>query len=341
MQISLFRLRGYIVCNFSYHRIKVLVTSQCNSTCKHCFRSLEKNSESLSKDEIFHIIDYGIENDCNYFSFSGGEFFTHPAAYDIITYCMVKDVRIDILTNGLEIDLDYFSKNSYQRSITFQVSVDGLEHSHDMRRGEGSYKRTMGNVKELHKMGYQLRAKTVLDETNYKDIIEIMSLPWFFNIAVLPVAKFTNTVMGPQDPVVNEEYESVIEFLYRKNIAVNSSGFICNHFPNELAIKYNGDVFPCTEAREHGYFLIGNIRKTPIKELISKYVKDEASIPCSNIVVAKCQSCEHLNICKQGCRLRALRYHGSLLYPDPFACRIFRGESAEVPIGRLIWGEKN
>ena len=81
-------------------QMKILVTSECNLNCTHCFRSFDKNKYIISYDKIIELINYAIETSCNSISFSGGEFFTHPSAYQILDYCFKKQVKVKILTNA-------------------------------------------------------------------------------------------------------------------------------------------------------------------------------------------------------------------------------------------------
>lgn len=324
---------------YNFDRIKVLVTSACNSNCTHCFRFRDKNTFTLSPEKLIEIVDFGIINGCRNFSFSGGEFFTHPFAYGLIDYCISKNVNISILTNALELDRDYFGKNDKKDLISFQVSVDGMEYQHDLRRGQGAYKRTIENVEFLYSCGYKIAAKMVLDEHNYTDFLDVIKLPWFYQVLVLPVADFSgNTDLS----VVSDGmkmYEETVMLIYKQMATYHTSQYHCNCFPNEIAIKYNGEVFPCTEAREHDEFSMGNITSRSIADVISTYDNStENKMKCRDIRVESCAQCEFNEICHQGCRLRALHYHGDMNAPDPFTCRVFKNEFLEVPIGLLFWG---
>ena len=323
---------------YSFERIKVLITSACNSNCTHCFRNKEKNSTYLTESKLKEIIDFGVKNNCNYFSFSGGEFFTHPFAYGLIDYCVLQKTNINILTNGLDIDIDYFANLQDKELVSFQISIDGLQDKHNERRGEGSFQKTIYNVRKLYSLGYVLSAKTVLDEYNYKDFIDIIKMPWFNRFLVLPVASNQNGFLISDESL--REYEKTMTLIYKNQIVYDNSKYQCNCFPKELAIKYDGGVYPCTEAREHGEFLIGNITNKTLEKVLLEYEKKEDKLRCQSVKVEECESCVSKDICHKGCRLRALRYYGYINAPDPFNCRLFNNENLDVPIGKLFWGEK-
>lgn len=319
----------------------MLVTSACNSNCMHCFRSKEKNTFLISREKLIEIVDYAVENNCLELSFSGGEFFTHPYAYGLIEYCLSKKIHISILTNALEVDVPYFEKIDAGEYISFQVSIDGMEELHDMRRGKGAFDRTISNVKALFNLGYKLSAKTVLDEYNYKDIIHIVELPWFSDFLVLPVAVFDSAHEVILSPEIHEEYEKTIQLIYRKITLLNPNAPTCRCFPKEIAIKYDGNVYPCTEAREHNEYVMGNITDTPLYKVIDSYELNEFNkLVCKELLPNQCTTCISSDICNKGCRLRAKHFFGDFNAPDPFNCRIFNDEFSDTPIGKLFWGNK-
>lgn len=322
---------------YNFERIKVLITSACNANCKHCFRSADKNTKEISLNKLKEIVDFGIENNCNQFSFSGGEFFTHPSAYELIEYCMSKNVRISILTNALQMDTALFEKVNNKELLSFQISIDGLKEKHDLRRGAGSFDKTMANVKQLYGMGYSLSAKTALDENNYTDVADIFQMPWFSNVLVLPVA-FSSSEKKYQSAAEYKKFEQAIQLIYKTLAKHNNYRCLC--YPYELAIKYDGGVYPCTEAREHGEYLMGNITDKPIYEVLEIYESSVKKFNCPQAKVEACEKCSYNLKCNHGCRLRALRFHGDLYAPDPYNCRIFRDEHSNFPIGQLFWGEK-
>lgn len=327
---------------YNFSRIKVLITSACNANCTHCFRNKDKNTYSIPFDKLREIVDFGIKYGCQQFSFSGGEFFTHQHAYDLINYCINKGVHIGILTNGLDVDRMFFRKIQKKHLVTFQVSVDGLRENHDTRRGEGSFERMMTTVKNLYEIGYEVSAKIAIDEKNYRDIVEIFKMPWFGHVLVIPVAFSRDKVSGQSITESYREAERCIQVIYRNQAALFKNDRRCECYPHELAIKYDGGVYPCTEAREHNEFLIGNILNTSIEGVIRSYESDNPNkFICPEAQNSGCNACSAREICNRGCRLRALRFHGDILAPDPFNCRIFKDEYLEIPIGQLFWGENS
>jgi len=145
------------------------------------------------------------------------------------------------------------------------------------------------------------------------------------------------------DRSIDESYENVIRLIYKKKILAREKNNACKNFPHVMAIKYDGGVYPCPEAREHGFFYMGNVNEKPLEHIIEEYLASDESAKLFNHALNKineCDGCIANDICNRGCRLRAYKYHGIFLAPDPFCCKIFRNDFSEEQIGKLFWGIK-
>ena len=114
-------------------------------------------------------------------------------------------------------------------------------------------------------------------------------------------------------------------------------------FPHGLAIKYDGKIYPCGDAREHDLFCMGNISNRPLYETIQEYIDSENSKIISEYVsndISECNDCIYENLCNRGCRVRAYKFHGKFLAPDPFCCKIFKNDNPNSSINCIFWGEK-
>jgi radical SAM protein with 4Fe4S-binding SPASM domain len=330
--------------HFNFDQIKVLVTSACNSNCTHCFRGADKNKYVLSESKLIEIVDFAIANYTQALSFSGGEFFTHPFAYGLLEYCLAKKIPTRVLTNATDLNLLFFEKRKDINLLSIQVSIDGMKYNHDLRRGEGSFDATIHNVKGLSKLGIPITAKMTLDEHNYTDVIDVINMPYFTSYSILPVALTSAAKRQTEyNSAVVKDYEKTINLLYKKQTTFADKTHRCRIFPHTLAIKYDGNVYPCGDAREHSLFCMGNITTRSLHETIQDYVNSENSKILQNYVsndIFECNNCHSKIVCNRGCRVRAYKFNGEFLSPDPFCCRIFNDNFSDISMGCLFWGEK-
>ena len=145
----------------------------------------------------------------------------------------------------------------------------------------------------------------------------------------------------PYDEV--REYEETIKLLYGRQEAYADSAYRCHMFPHGLGIKYDGGVYPCAVARDYGLLEMGNLNRESLASIVESYpgsLSGEAVLQYVGNDIEECNSCDEKLRCNRGCRVRALKYHGNLLSPDPFCCRIIKNEHADESINCLFWGKK-
>lgn len=328
-------------------QIKVLVTSECNLNCTHCFRSFDKNKYILSYEKVIELIDYAIETTCNSISFSGGEFFTHPNAFQILDYCYDNGIKVKILTNATNIGkLSYYEKYKGTDLISFQISLDGMRHSHDSRRGPGMFDLVVSNAQKLKNLGLLTTVSMTVDYDNMYDIIDVLSLSCFDKHNFVPVAYAgarTKQERPSKSDHYYQEYESIIKTLYRNNEVGNNILERCRIFPHQLGIKYDGSVYPCAVARDYGIFCMGNINERPIKDIVNSFLETEKALELlsyNNNDFEDCFNCVAKEICNRGCRARAYKFFDRLQAPDPFCCKLFDVNYNDIPINCIFWGEQ-
>jgi MoaA/NifB/PqqE/SkfB family radical SAM enzyme len=178
------------------------VTSRCNLRCSHCFYWKELNAASeneLSIDEIRKIAR-SFEHPVS-LSLTGGEPFLRRDLKEIIRAfregCGTREVGI--ATNGtLEASTVETVRSILDEgllsNLSVQVSLDGLEKTHDAIRGiKGVFKKTMSTLKVLKKMeahypNLQLKIALAIQKQNITELrgfIEYLlplEIPLRFNI---------------------------------------------------------------------------------------------------------------------------------------------------------------
>lgn len=328
-------------------QMKVLITSECNLNCTHCFRSFDKHKYFISREKIFEIIDYAIETDCESISFSGGEFFAHPDAFSVLDYCFDKKIKVKLLTNATKIgNFDYYKRYIGTDLLSFQISLDGMRERHDARRGPGMFDLVMSNVKKLKEFGFHITVSMTVDQDNMYDVIDVLELECFDKHNFVPVAyagERTKQGRPEMDDESYQEYENIIRIIYNRSVEDEDLLERCRMFPHQLGIKYDGTVYPCAVARDYGIFCMGNLNDMPLSELIEKFLESESSNELLEYVdndFEQCKECSVKNSCNRGCRARAYKFFGTLQERDPFCCKLYEVDFQDIPINCVFWGDK-
>ncbi|MFZ3077913.1 MAG: radical SAM protein [Candidatus Aenigmatarchaeota archaeon] len=268
----------------------LFVTTKCNSRCKHCFfwKNLN-NDEELTLGEI-EKLSASLKKPLSTLILSGGEPFLRE---DIAKICKAfsennKTERIVIPTNGFLTDricenVEKILNNSNSK-IAIQVSLDGLEKTHDYIRGvKDMFRnacRTIIKLKELqkkYKNFYSLSVMTVVSRRNFDEIEKLNDyvrdeLGCFQNFELV---RGTNYLKGGEGKIFNDfnpkdavcqpvesskldELNKKLEGIYRKEKEINS---LRDSISLQMSIE-----------RMRTYIKISKTGKSPVKCLAGKLV---------------------------------------------------------------------
>lgn len=137
----------------------ILSTEQCNFRCKYCYESFERGE--MSEEIQDAIVNYVIKNLRHYESLDidwfGGEPLVGLSVIIRLSEKLIevaqklkKPYRGSITTNGYLLSLDVVRKLLKCRITSIQVTLDGLEASHDsarvLKNGNGTYERIVNNL---------------------------------------------------------------------------------------------------------------------------------------------------------------------------------------------------
>ncbi|MCK8824024.1 radical SAM/SPASM domain-containing protein [Fuchsiella alkaliacetigena] len=171
------------------------LTTNCNNKCKHCYMfdedtyDEERNKE-LSTVEIIDIID-DIESfedkwgaNINSFFMTGGDPLLRKDWELIFEELKKKGKNIYVMGNPESLTEDNLKKLSDLEVKSFQMSLDGLEETHDYYRNNGSFKRTVRAIDKLREHDIKPSIMFTLTPENKNELIPLMNF----------VAKETNVL---------------------------------------------------------------------------------------------------------------------------------------------------
>ncbi|MCB9769878.1 MAG: radical SAM protein [Candidatus Omnitrophica bacterium] len=161
------------------------VTNHCNMKCEHCFfaDNLNDGTTDLPPERAKRIFD-SIPRIREEIAITGGEPILHRKLPELVrnihdAECS-RDIQIN--TNGWYVDrtLEYAKdiKQWNRKRISFQISLDGLEETHDRIRGlEGSFQRAMETAENLKSLSHYSEPGfftpvflMVINSQNYREV---------------------------------------------------------------------------------------------------------------------------------------------------------------------------
>ena len=159
-------------------KIQWKITNKCNLKCKHCYLGKLDGFE-LPFEKANEIADTIINSNVMEVTISGGECLTYKGIEEIIKKFLINGIKVNVFTNAVllknvldRIDSGILNTNA----LLFYVSVDGLKSSHEQIRGKNTFDKTIENIKYAIEKGYPVVTNTVINKTNYCDIMDMIVL---------------------------------------------------------------------------------------------------------------------------------------------------------------------
>ncbi|MBU4216365.1 radical SAM protein [Candidatus Parcubacteria bacterium] len=304
-----------VISEGDFENLEISPTDSCNLLCRHCCVFDEDNPKrdhsidiNLLEKTIIDAEKMGMYS----LRLSGGEILTYYAVERLLTFLNMRNVRTNIVTNGLLLDRFLSSMNNARMS--FIISLDGFEASHDYLRGEGTFVRTKKNIEMAIDAGFEVEVNMVVYDKNVGDVdafsefvkdIGASSL----NIQALrPVGRASHCLTGKM--VTDEKFLRDIHQneLLSQMAKIEDGVTFCTSCKSGLIIDHDANVFGCVFLAEKP---TGNLQKDSIATI---YARAIAENPLHDLnTLSECSNCELFKkVCAGGCRARAYKMTGSI-----------------------------
>lgn len=329
------------------------LTRACNLKCKHCFSSSgrQENNE-LTTNEVKKNIDSFAENRILYINFTGGEPLLRRDFFDILKYASTKNIFFDFSTNGYLLTDKTVSNLKGTNVMQVQVSVDGLEETHDNLRGvKGAFKRALKAIKLLSQANFDVVISCTVNRTNIKELPKLIDMALtvgassFKTTLFIPIgqggfnqeelainsndvqqlsllmSKKKKELSGRLSIMLTSCYPWLLdESLPRNPKWLRSEYICCAAGTSNLFITSDGNVVPCPFLREH---VLGNLRNDRPSDLWKAKTLETFRKLKPMDLKGKCKECDYLgDQCFGGCRAAALAYSDDLYGEDPFCWKV-------------------
>ena len=320
-------------------QIYYMLTNACNLRCSHCIRGEQENIVFMNLEDAIK----GLDKIASWrkdimLIISGGEPTLHANFDTILDYALGLFKKIVINTNGTT---DFFTKFSEKykdaTNLLVQISVDGSEDFHDKIRGVGTFKRSVGLLDKLVKIGYKVSVSTTVNKRNIEAIQNLCLILNDLNIFKWHVS--SEMPFGRADKanmLSSEEWNDLLTKLFsiarlrltvRKLFNMNSverltdeeilrlsKNAICNCGTSKMKLYVYSDfrVRACTCIPD---VVCGNLMENSIEDILQcedmkrlRDIKIKSESPCSQ--------CRYLLLCNGGCLGMSKHFFGDFGYGD-------------------------
>jgi radical SAM protein with 4Fe4S-binding SPASM domain len=327
------------------------VTERCNLKCRHCYQSgvvPEMSYEEICRalDEVSTAIrgwamDYGMDISPS-LNVTGGEPLLRQDLFDILDHARHSSFPVSLMSNGTLVDTDMARRIEEAGVVDVQVSLEGLEPTHDLIRGKGTFDHAVMGIRNLVDAGVDTDINVTVSRVNVGEADALVGLAEELGVSSIGFSRLVPTGRGKglgENALSCDELRSFYGHLGKYGdmsaVAVTSLDPLCNisrmgsappdvHFPIGgcaagvfgVTICSDGTVMPCRRMA----LPIGNIKETSFRELWSESPVLSA-LRTREAYHGGCESCSYWAACR-GCRAVALafaRANGDEDYlgPDP------------------------
>ena len=327
------------------------LTERCNLRCRHCYQS--GTVPEMSCEEICRAIDnvgnafqswvteYEMEMSPS-FHFTGGEPLLRKDLFPILDYARQSGFSTSLMSNGTLIDSEMARLISEARVNDVQISLDGLETTHDSLRGKGSFQRTLKGINNLVSQGVEANINLTVSRINMGQTGELVRLAEELGVSAIAFSRLVPTGRGKSlsgealtRQEVAEFYGELRGYKDKGKVAVTSRDPLaaiadmyvdipqaempiggCAAGIFGVTITADGTIMPCRRMD----LPIGNIKEVSFREL---WAGSPVlwSLRRREDYHGGCGSCRYWAVCR-GCRAIALAYarakgQENYLGPDP------------------------
>lgn len=334
----------------SPYTVELHFTHNCNLKCKHCFQNSSPQSnkyKELTPNEWINIFEQFEAIRVRNVTLTGGEIMFYPYFDKVFKEIVNKRINYRVLTNGTLINdnnIDDLSKEN----VSLSISLDGhSSQTHDFLRGNGTFQRTITNIKNLVKNGAKVSLVYTINTNNYLYLEEAIQLAISLRVKGF-LLEFTDRIGRANENLslilsnsqremvrqnfiqLKKKYENSFEELalielatLQRKMEFPNNQLYCTAGTSHIAVSSDGKLYPCIYAFGHQEFLIGDLTKENLKDLWENKNKWKTFRNGFNLKnIETCSNCALAPKCSlKVCRLRNYEQNHSL-YNKPIECAL-------------------
>ena len=318
--------------------VQLHITERCNLSCRHCYQSepvSEMNYQELCGTiaELKRTLEgWAVDYDMDVspsLHVTGGEPLLRSEVFPLLSYAWGCGFSVSVMGNGTLVDKAVARRMREVQVADVQISLDGLESTHDSLRGEGSFRRAMKGVEELVQDGVETNMNVTVSRRNYREAEGLIDLAEEIGVSAIAFSRLVLCGRGEDmagEALSGDELAAFYGWLADcgegRRVAVTSrdplatiesldsdeipqtdipvSGCAAGMFG--ITITADGTVMPCRRMD----LPIGNVRRDSFRQLWAESPVLWA-LRTREQYHGACRSCCYWPVCR-GCRAIALAH---------------------------------
>lgn len=216
----------------NYFSMQWHITDKCDQRCKHCYIYAGKDKEySPEFDyETLKKIFFNYLDTCNRMNknpniaITGGDPLLHNDVWKLLELFKEYDVPFAVLGNPFHLNEEVAKRLKELGCITYQMSLDGLERTHDFIRKLGSFQETLNKIHILNNVGIKSAIATTVSKTNINEITDLVDIVVESKAKTFGFSRYCPNENDKDNIVTPEEYHLFLEKMWEKFTKLEKKG---------------------------------------------------------------------------------------------------------------------
>ncbi len=324
------------------------VTNACDQRCKHCYIWTNSDQRRITDEPDIKQCRYIIQQFDTFsrslgaipqFVITGGDPLLYKHFWELIKIIREYVDGFIILGNPFHLTPDVAKRLNEAGCTAYQMSIDGLEATHDRLRNKGSFAATLQAIPILQQANFRTMIMSTVSLANYQEIPAVAQLCCKMKVTNFAFARYCPTGSNGVASISAQEYKEFLEemwrvfeanaklgtrfslkdhlwtaFLYEKGLLklYKEKGIIyggCNCGLRHLTLLPNGVVYACRRFISP----VGNIYNNTFSEI---FFSSEMEHYREIEKLEGCKDCELLYYCR-GCHAVAAGTTEDFFAKDP------------------------
>ncbi len=172
--------RRFAVGQLPYHPRYVVweLTLKCDQRCFHCgSRAGDARPEEITLEKALHVVEQLKELGTRDVVLIGGEAYLFKGFLEIIRALAGAGITVSMVTGGRDVSYPMARGMKESGLSLASVSIDGLESSHDLIRGNrGSYQRALQSLDRIREAGITPASNININRVNRDDLEDLFEI---------------------------------------------------------------------------------------------------------------------------------------------------------------------
>jgi len=300
----------------------VELTSNCNLRCKHCYNNSGISISEIDIKTLKNLVKELDNKVVTSITISGGEPLLYSKLSELLSFITNEtSLKVAINSNGILLNDEKYIEMLLKNNVSdIQISLDGMELTHDLIRGSGSFCKTINAIKKCINKGIRVRIGYTVNALNYNELEDVCVMVRNLGAVSIAIYRYIPSSTRDKHQSLNfdkatllEASKNVIEIQKKYarsgfNIYFEKLSFFsflldkryitmtkCLAGEAQLNIDSSLNVSMCA----HLHNISGNLKDSSVGCIWKKQnslVEDLKKIP------EDCKDCEYANICMGGCK---------------------------------------